>query len=130
MKRLTAKQMQKMPDGTLFVYGGDATGNTMGFPYSDIRVFYGELHQNRLGSWEWFEGNVGRIDASGSDDMVDKVHDMESSGASYPIENEPEFGRHGLFPERPIFFVFEKEDLNAMSLIIARARIAAEGGAS
>lgn len=130
MKRLTAKQMKDMPDGTLFLYGGDATGNIMGFPYGDIRVFYGELHQHRLKSWEWLEGSIGRIETSGSDDMMNKILDMEESGASYPIEDDPDFGRHGLYPANPIFFVFEKEDLKKMHSIIDRAMIATEGGAT
>lgn len=121
MKRMTAEQMKHMPRGTLFAYGGDEGSNELAHPYDQVMIYFGDMTQHSTGSWEWYEAPLTHIECDGSDDMSDKIYDMMKAGTSYPIESDPCFGRHGMYPDNPIFFVMEPTDLLSLRAIVDEA---------
>lgn len=126
MKRLTAEAMKDMPVGTMFAYGGEEEPGVINTPREQIMIFAGHMRQHNSGSWDWCEASLADLEHDGTDELIEIWMDMEVGG-SHPISDEPSFGRHGLFPMKPVFFVLEAGDLVKLSALIERS-IAIAGG--
>jgi len=103
-------EFMKLPEGTVFAKGERWCWESLHFK--------GET----IGSPEpidWWEINPCWIDADSSDQAWERFEEMESKGASYPMEDCS--GRDGCFGNEDLFLVFEKEDLIKLKEWIEKA---------
>lgn len=58
---------------------------------------------------DWFYLDPAWIDADTSEVAFERLDEMQAKGTSYPMETA--VGRDGLFDQKDIFLVFERDDL-------------------
>lgn len=70
-----------------------------------IRCKYDTLSAN-----EWVEQEFWTPESGGSGELFSRLDLMEQTGASFPLEVDMA-GRHGLFPGKGLFLVYEQDDI-------------------
>lgn len=58
---------------------------------------------------DWYYMSFDWVDASGSDEAVDRLEEMWNTETSYPVQNS--IARDGLFGEDDHFLIYEKPDI-------------------
>lgn len=110
MKIYNRENFLKLPSGTIFCQGekwywnqisvkSDTFGNGNDFLFSGLTD----------------------IEANDSGGFFDILGEMCHKGVSYPLDPEG-YVRDGMYNEKAIFLVYEKEDLEALIKIFQRAR--------
>ncbi len=96
MKIFSRTDFMKLPEGTIFSSGAP-------YAFSELMI-KGE-------SWEvdFLESNLISTEYHSSEEWADQTYAMHEKGASYPINKD--FGREGLFDDKMLYLVYEKEDL-------------------
>ncbi len=99
MKIYSRKEFMKLPEGTIF-----SSGNP--FTFMDLLI-KGE-------TWEidFVQSNLIDIDSFNSEENADRMYEMHEKGASYPINKSG--CREGLYEDKWVYLVYEKEDLEYM----------------
>jgi len=114
MKILTRKQFMNMPVGTVFSYYEPHCFHELNIKASDLSQ-----------GWEvdfLFDPIIGAVKNNSSEDFTDKCEQMEKGSS---VEMDFEFtAREGLFEDKQLFAVYEREDVKKL---INRLEIAYNG---
>ena len=103
MKILTRKQFMNTPIGTVFSY----------YEPQSFRELM--IKQSDLSGWEsdfLYDNIIGALESKSSSEYFDKCDKMEA-GESVPVDFEAT-SRDGLFEEKQLFAVYEKEDVEKL----------------
>lgn len=96
MKIYSRSEFMKLPPGVIF---------SSGVPYA----FSGLMIKGESWEVDFLESNLISIDSHSSEDWTDRICEMHEIGSSFPINKD--FGREGLFDDKMLYLVYEKEDL-------------------
>lgn len=100
MKIIRIKEFRHMPEHTVFIAAETP------WAWGEIS-FLGEVYPDYN---DWTAAQFDCPESDGSEQLFERLDDMLTNGASYPLETEG-YSRHGLYPKDPIFMVYEKADL-------------------
>jgi len=67
---------------------------------------------------DWVEQVLdGMPQSNGSDQLFDRLDEMENNGTVFPLEVEGT-SRHGLYPDQQLFMIYDPADLDALILLL------------
>jgi len=107
MKIVNLDEFRKLPEMTCFRKYRPA--------YCDDIQFKGETWEH-----DFIAMSFDMPDNNGSDQLFDRLDEMERTGCSYPVEVDG-WGRDGLFEKDQLFMIYEKADLEAIHKLIGEA---------
>lgn len=103
MKILTREQFMKMPQGTVFSYYEPCFFRGLHIKDSQPDKYHPDFSMSDL---------IGAVENTSSGDYSEKCELMEN-GASLPVDFEFS-GREGLFDDKLLYAIYEKDDVNKL----------------
>lgn len=107
MRIVNRETFLTLPEGTAY-----CKGKRWAF---DGLCFKGDSRGN-----DWSYIHPEWVDANDSGEAFDRLEEMLSQGASYPMNTA--YGRDGCFDDEDIFMIFEADDLDRLAILISEAR--------
>lgn len=107
MRLVDRKTFLALPEGTIY-----AKGKPWAFEGLNIK-------DENAGSNDWWYLEPCWIESAGSHEHFDFLEEMQTKGASYPMQES--ISRDGLYDDDAIFLVFERADLLRLRGMIDKA---------
>ena len=103
MKIVNRKDFLKLPECTLYCKyeAGDNSAP--------------EIKYDTVGANDWVRQDLSFIDAVDCGELSRRLTEMETNGASYPLELDCA-GRDGYFDEEQLILIYEQEDIKLLIL--------------
>lgn len=111
MKILSRTEFMKLPIGTVWSYYEPCC-------FHDLNIKASDLNEGYVTDF-LYDGIIGSIQTTGSDDFVDKC-DLMERGESISMDFEST-SREGLFEDEQLFAIFEEDDLKKLILRLQKA---------